>query len=175
MLIEDILGPGLDVVFCGTALGKASFAARAYYAHPRNRFWPTLHEMGLTLGEGPLAPGDYPRVRDFGIGLTDLCKTAAGNDNEIPRAAFAAEDLHRKMALHRPRILAFTSKTGGRIFLGSRAELGWQEPLAHGTRVYVLPSTSPTAQWQWAANKHHWRQLADAVASLRQRRKDCPT
>ena len=33
-LVPDLLAPGLDLVFCGTAPSPASFKARAYYANP---------------------------------------------------------------------------------------------------------------------------------------------
>ena len=65
----------MRVVFCGTAPGAASARAGAYYAGPGNRFWATLPEVGLT----PilLAPAEFPRLADFGIGLTDVSKTAS--------------------------------------------------------------------------------------------------
>ena len=47
-LVPDLLAPGLDLVFCGTAPSPASFKARAYYANPGNAFWPTLNAVGLT-------------------------------------------------------------------------------------------------------------------------------
>jgi hypothetical protein len=31
-LIEDLLQPGLRIVFCGTALGRTSYERKAYYA-----------------------------------------------------------------------------------------------------------------------------------------------
>ena len=161
MLIEDVLAPGLRVAFCGTALGRTSHAARAYYAHKRNSFWTILHEAGFTLDR--MRPEDYRRVLDYGIGLTDLNKTEFGNDHQLSRAAFDRDGLRRKIELYQPAVLAFTSKTAGRIFCGARAELGWQPAAIGATRLYVLPSTSPAAQWQWAANKHYWRTLAEAV------------
>ena len=46
--LPDVLRPDLDVVFVGTAAGRRSAAVGAYYAHPGNRFWKTLHSTGLT-------------------------------------------------------------------------------------------------------------------------------
>ena len=80
-LVPDVLQPGLAVVFCGTALGRESFRQRAYYAHPGNRFWRTLHNVGLTPYQ--ILPKEYPIVTRFGIGLTDVCKTSYGNDIDI--------------------------------------------------------------------------------------------
>jgi TDG/mug DNA glycosylase family protein len=89
-IVGDVLRSGLLVVFCGTALGRASANAKAYYAHPRNLFWTTLHNIGLTKADRPLTPSEYMRVLEFGIGLTDLCKVAFGNDSDLRGTAFDA-------------------------------------------------------------------------------------
>jgi hypothetical protein len=70
MVLPDVLGPGLRVVFCGTAVGSASAKRGAYYAGPGNKFWPTLHAIGLTPRR--LMPEEFRSVLDYGIGLTDL-------------------------------------------------------------------------------------------------------
>ena len=165
MLIDDVLADGLRIVFCGTALGNASLRAGAYYAHPRNLFWPTLYAVGLTPGAAPLAPAQFRDVLRFGIGLTDLCKHHSGNDNQLPAGAFDNAALTAKILRYRPRILAFTSKAGGRAFCGARTTLGWQDMTIGETRIYVLPSTSPNARWQWEGHKWHWEALAAAAAS----------
>ena len=167
ILINDILRPGLGVVFCGTALGRASLKAGAYYANPRNRFWGILHQTGLTPGSAPLLPQNYKDVVQFGIGLTDLCKTNFGNDADLRRADFDIAALREKVSLHEPKFLALTSKNAGRILCGPRTELGLQEVRIGTTQIYVLPSTSPAAQWQWAVHVHHWYELADLVKALK--------
>jgi double-stranded uracil-DNA glycosylase len=128
-IIDDVLQPNLRVVFCGTALGNASAMAKAYYAHPRSLFWDTLHEIGLTWADAPLLPHEYRRALDFGIGLTDLCKSASGNDADLPPGAFDVHALREKIDQCRPLFLAFTSKRAGRAFCGSKVELGWQQRL----------------------------------------------
>ena len=47
-ILPDVLESGLDLVLCGTAAGRKSAEMLAYYAKPGNRFWPTLHAVGLT-------------------------------------------------------------------------------------------------------------------------------
>jgi double-stranded uracil-DNA glycosylase len=165
-LVPDVLRPDLRVVFCGTALGRASAEAKAYYAHPRNVFWSILHETGLTFAGRPLTPSEYLRVLEFGVGLTDLCKSMFGNDNDLPHKAFDIDALRNKVEDYRPAVLAFTSKKAGQAFCGPRAVLGWQDNVFPRTRVYILPSTSPSARWQWVENKFHWRILADQVNGL---------
>lgn len=165
VLVDDVLATGLRVVFCGTALSRVSAQAKAYYAHPRNLFWPTLHAEGFTPGERALQPAEYVRVLDFGIGLTDLCKFASGNDNELPRNAFDVGALRDKVLHFQPEVLAFTSKTAGLAFCGRGTGLGWQPMTIGTTKLYVLPSTSPNARWQWPVHRAHWRILAKAVGA----------
>ena len=94
-LIPDLLAPGLDLVFCGTAPSPASYKARAYYANPGNAFWPTLHAVGLTRER--LAPQRYRELLAWGLGLTDLNKTEVGSDHELTPAAMDAASLHAKL------------------------------------------------------------------------------
>ena len=59
-VLPDVLGPGLRIVFCGSAAGAVSARVGAYYAGPGNRFWPTLHRVGLT--PRLLAPAEFRTV-----------------------------------------------------------------------------------------------------------------
>ena len=138
--VPDVLAEGLRVVFCGTALGFASAANRAYYAHPGNLFWKTLYRTGLTPSQ--LKPQEYTRALEYGIGLTDLCKHAYGLDTQLPKGALDAESLREKMARFRPGMLAFTSKTAAAAFMGKgtgKLPYGLQEERFGATRLFVLP------------------------------------
>ena len=95
-LVPDLLAPGLDLVFCGTAPSPASFKARAYYANPGNAFWATLHAVGLTPER--FAPQRYPELLACGIGLTDLNKTEYGSDHELSAKAMDAQVAARQAA-----------------------------------------------------------------------------
>ncbi|UDF04548.1 mismatch-specific DNA-glycosylase [Asticcacaulis sp. AND118] len=163
-LVPDLLRPGLKLVFCGTALGRVSAERRAYYAHPGNFFWRTLHSVGLTPVR--IAPADYPRLLDFGIGLTDLCKAHYGNDVDLPPEAWDAEALRARIAVNAPRHLAFTSKTAASVFLGrptGQIALGLQPETAGATALWVLPSPSGQARRFW--DETVWRDLARAVSA----------
>ena len=107
-LVPDLLAPGLDLVFCGTAPSPASFKARAYYANPGNAFWATLHAVGLTPER--FTPQRYPELLAWRIGLTDLNKTEYGSDHELTPAAMDATSLHAKL-----RKLFDASKQRGKI------------------------------------------------------------
>jgi len=162
LILPDVLAPGLRVVFCGTAPGTRSAREGAYYAHPGNHFWRTLFAVGLT--PRLLAPAEFRDVLQFGIGLTDVAKHHFGSDAELPRTAFDAASLHRKLARFRPRIVAFTSKNAARagLALGSR-DIGYgeQSVTIAQTRVFVLTSPSGQARGFWDIEP--WRQLAQAA------------
>jgi len=158
--LPDLLAPGLRLLVCGSAAGTVSARAGAYYAHPRNRFWPTLHAIGLT--PEPLAPAEYARLLDLGIGLTDMAKAAVGRDDQLPPGAYDGRRLRRLLARFRPRVLAFNGKAPAAAFLGERAPAyGRQAEDTEGAAVFVLPSTSPAALYYWDVT--HWQAMAACV------------
>jgi TDG/mug DNA glycosylase family protein len=146
-ILPDVLAPGLRVVFCGTAPGTASARAGAYYAGPGNRFWTTLYEIGLT--PTLLAPGDYARLPDVGLGLTDISKTASGSDAEVGSRGFDRLRLAAAVAAIAPAHLAFNGKNAARAALGRPVVYGPQAETIGGASVWVLPSTSGAARGFW--------------------------
>ena len=158
-ILPDILEPGLDIVFCGMAPSRVSAARGAYYAHPGNRFWPTLFEIGLT--PRLLAPEEFRLLPQWGIGLTDVNKTEIGRDIELTKAAHDPEGVRNRVLKFRPRFLATTSKTAGQLILDSACGYGLQDATIGATRIVVLPSTSGAARGFWDIGP--WRDLAMAV------------
>ena len=156
-VLADVLSPKLAVVFCGTAAGAASAAANAYYAKPGNKFWRTLHEIGLTPRQ--LDPHECWRVNRYGIGLTDLAKSVAGNDSVLKPGDFDVKALQRKVAKFRPAVLAFTSKRAGNEYFGYSVEYGLQREQLAQSRIFVLNSTSGQATAHWN-NAQKWHELA---------------
>ena len=146
-VLPDVLAPDLRVVFCGSAAGTASARAGAYYAGPGNRFWPTLHEVGLT--PHPLAPRDFPIVIDYGIGLTDLAKYKFGPDMSLSSAADDPAALRTKILRHRPRTVAFVGKRAAAVVLARRVGYGRQPETIGTTTIHVLPSPSGAARAFW--------------------------
>lgn len=158
-LVPDVLEPGLSVVFCGTAPSAASFERLAYYAKPGNRFWPTLHAVGLTPRQ--LVPEEFRSVTEFGIGLTDLCKHVYGQDASLVGTDFDPDALREKIVHHAPEILALTSKTAAQHLLGHPVAYGFQDETIGDTRLFVLPSTSGLATRYW--DESFWQQLASRL------------
>jgi TDG/mug DNA glycosylase family protein len=158
-ILPDVLAPGLRVVFCGTAPGAASARAGAYYAGPGNRFWTTLHEVGLT--PVLLHPAEFSRLPEFGIGLTDISKTASGSDQEVGRRGIDPARLTAAITTASPANLAFNGKNAARGALGRPVDYGPQDEEVGGATVWVLPSTSGAARGFWDIEP--WRELAAAT------------
>ncbi|MGH2957850.1 MAG: mismatch-specific DNA-glycosylase [Solirubrobacterales bacterium] len=160
-LLSDVLRPGLKVVFCGTALGTKSAQRRAYYAGPGNSFWRTLHEVGLTPRQ--LVPSEYRALLENGIGLTDLCKTRSGSDDDVGTEGFDVPRLIAEIEANSPPWIAFNGKNAARGALGRAVDYGIQKERLGGARAFVLPSTSGAARRYWDPGK--WRELADLLTA----------
>ncbi len=155
-VLPDILAPGLDIVFCGTAVGTVSAQRGAYYAGPGSMFWPTLHAVGLTPRR--LQPEEYREVLAFGLGLTDLVKAVSGVDTQLSKHHFDRDRLRATILRYAPKILAFTSKRAGSEFLGRPVGYGLLLEKVGDTALFVLPSPSGAARRWW--NVSHWQELA---------------
>jgi TDG/mug DNA glycosylase family protein len=164
-VLPDLLRPGLRLVFCGTGAGPVSAKLGLYYAAPGNRFWPTLHRVGLT--PTLFAPSQYPDLLPLGIGLTDVAKLAWGLDSDLPAdelGPLARARLLEKIERLAPRVLAFTSKRAARAALGRVTSYGAQTPLLGQTLPWVLPSTSGLARGSW--DEAPWQELGERVRAL---------
>ncbi len=166
-ILPDVLRPGLKVVFCGTAAGTASHKAGAYYAGPGNRFWPTLHKIGLTKTQ--FRPTEFRDLLGQGIGLTDLSKTASGSDIDLPLGAFDVERFRASILVAAPRVLAFNGIKAARTFLGiAKGPIAYgigSWPVAPGMPpIAVLPSTSGAASGSWSIAP--WEALAAYISGI---------
>jgi len=141
--VPDVLGPGLEVVFCGINPGRVSAAAAAHFANPRNDFWRLLHEAGFTprLYE----PSEQFDLLELGIGVTNAASRTTKGSGDLRRADFAGsrERLERLALELRPRAIALVGKEAYRGTFGERAELGPQQRTIDDVGLFVLPSTSP--------------------------------
>jgi double-stranded uracil-DNA glycosylase len=168
-IVPDLLRPGLDLVICGTAPSAVSAARKAYYAHPGNRFWAILAETGLTPRR--FRPEEYPLLEALGIGFTDMCKTASGQDDALPRGGFDRLRLASAMRRYRPQLLAFSSKRAASEFLGlptGRIAYGLAPAVPDMPPIFVVPSTSGLARRAWDAAP--WHAMAQRVLTSRESR-----
>jgi double-stranded uracil-DNA glycosylase len=164
--LPDVLGPGLEVVFCGINPGRVSAAAGAHFANPRNDFWRLLHDAGFT--PRLLEPAEQRALLDYGCGVTNAAYRTTPGSGDLRRADFegSAERLARIAGELRPRVIAFVGKEAYRGAFGERPELGLQERRLGETRLHVLPSTSPAnAAVPYAERLRWFRDLRELLNS----------
>jgi double-stranded uracil-DNA glycosylase len=164
VILPDLLANNLDLVIVGTAAGRVSAKRGLYYAGPGNRFWRTLHEVGLTPTE--LQPDDYAKLLHYGIGLTDLAKGACGDDSNLKPADFDRMRLRAVIKTRSPRLVAFNGKTAAaRYFDVPTAQINYgRQPDTIGqTAVYVCSSTS-AANGHWSCEA--WQDLGRTVGKV---------
>lgn len=160
--VPDVLGPGVRVVFCGINPGRASAAAGAHFANPRNDFWRLLHAAGFT--PRVLEPQEAADLLPLGIGLTNAARRTTRGSNELRKADYtgAAERLEEIARTLEPVVIAFVGKAAYNGTFGQRAEHGAQERRLGGTALFVLPSTSPAnAAVPWEERLRCFRTLRD--------------
>jgi double-stranded uracil-DNA glycosylase len=160
--LPDQLQPHLRLVFVGTAASQRSADLGHYYAHPGNRFWRTIHEVGITPRR--YAPHEFSELLKLGIGFTDLCKLGAGMDHQALAFPIDIPAFREKMRRYRPNTIAFTSKKAASLFYGrptTAIALGKQQPQQGFPDVLVLASPSGAASGSWSVQP--WQELADSI------------
>ena len=162
--LPDQLQDHLRLVFVGTAAGQRSADLGHYYAHPGNRFWRTIHEVGITPRR--YQSPEFPGLLKLGIGFTDMCKAGAGMDHEALNFPIDVPAFREKMLRYRPKTIAFTSKKAASLFYGRPTKalaLGRQPPLEDFPIIFVLASPSGAASGLWSVQP--WRELADSIGA----------
>ena len=100
------------MVFCGINPGRASAAARAPFANPRNDFWRLLHASGFT--PRLLEPQEFRELPRYGIGLTNAARRTTRGSSDLRAADFAG-------ARERIETIATDLRPGSIGFVGKAA------------------------------------------------------
>lgn len=155
--LTDMLKNGLNIVFCGTAVGNKSAQSGAYYASRSNAFWKVLAQTGLTKVE--ILPSDYKKLFKYSIGLTDINKTESGMDKDVELNDDTDVTILRfKILKYAPKILAFTSKEAAKVFFRTKnVQYGLQPQSIGNTKIYICPSTSGAARGHFDIK--YWSEL----------------
>jgi double-stranded uracil-DNA glycosylase len=88
------------VLFLRQRPGDAVSAGWRLLGGRGNQFWSTLHEVSLT--PAVLRPEEYSLLLDYGIGLTDICKSRSGSDDEVGRDGFDVPRLIAELERYSP-------------------------------------------------------------------------
>ena len=149
--LPPVIARGTRLVVLGSFPGAASLAARQYYAHPRNQFWPLVSALwGVDLAALPY-PARLALLRQRGLGLWDVyasCLRTGSLDSAIEDAALNDLASLRRRA---PALQA-VAHNGGESARSMRITAGL------GLPVTRLPSTSPAnASWSFERKLGAWR------------------
>jgi TDG/mug DNA glycosylase family protein len=141
--IDDVMAPGLWVLFCGINPGLWSAARNQHFARPGNRFWPALHRSGFT--PVLLGPDRQQELLGYGLGITNLAARCTARAAELTPAELrqGAGILEEKVRRFGPAWLGVVGITAYRTaFDRPRAVLGPQEERVGEAPVWVLPNPS---------------------------------
>ena len=152
--VPDVLAPGLACIFCGINPGRASAAAAAHFANPRNDFWRLLHDAGFT--PRLLEPSEQFELLSFGYGVTNAAARTTPGSGDLRRGDFDVASFEDRIRAVAPRAVAFVGKEAYRGLYGERPAFGPQHRPIGSTGLFVLPSTSPANAAVSYAERLHW-------------------
>ena len=141
--VEDVLRPGLDILFVGINPGLYTAAIGHHFGRPGNRFWPALSASGLL--RAPLTAWESERLLESNIGITNVVRRATASADELAKGELVrgARVLTAKILRAKPRIAAFLGLGLYRdAFDRPRAGLGPQEERIGRTSLWVFPNPS---------------------------------
>lgn len=153
--LAPVAGPGARLLVLGSFPSVASLAARQYYAHPRNQFWPLLSAIWGLAGEHALNALPYaerlPIAIAHGLAIWDVyagCERQGSLDSAIAHARL--NDLAG--LIQRMPTLQGIAHNGGE----SARHIKVTQAL--GLPVFKLPSTSPAnASWSFERKLAAWQ------------------
>ena len=147
--VEDLVGPGLRLLFVGINPGLWTAATQTHFAHPGNRFYPALLAAGII--ERPIDRGagmtedDRRYVIERGIGITNVVHRATAKASELTKEEFreGGDLLRRFVRQHHPPVVAIAGITAYRTAFGfPKAVMGEQTDGFEGARLWVIPNPS---------------------------------
>lgn len=177
--IDDILPAdpsGLKMLIVGINPGLWTAAVNAPFARPGNRFWPSLHQAGLTDHQVDASRGltasDEQQLLSRGIGLTNLVGRATVRADELSKEELrdGAAHLVTRVAQLRPRVVAIAGITSFRVgYSQPKAIFGEQDTTLidgwpDGVDLHVVPQPSGlNAHYQVADLALIWREVWESI------------
>jgi double-stranded uracil-DNA glycosylase len=159
--LAPIVGPASRVLILGTLPGERSLAAGAYYAHPRNQFWPIMASL---FGEDPGAdPAERAAfVLRHRLALWDVLHSAEREgslDVDIKQAV--PNDFAATLAAYPAiRVIALNG-TKARDLFDRQCWPSLAPELQARLTVYGLPSTSPAHTMAFERKLAAWSIVRD--------------
>ncbi len=144
----------LNLLIVGVNPGLWTAAVNAPFAYPGNRFWPSLDRAGIISPAIDCSTGmsdaDEQRLRDLGIGITNLVPRATARADELDKADLidGAKRVVKLTNQLQPKRVAVAGITAFRTgFENRQAKLGKQDTaqIAHWPEhipLWVVPQPS---------------------------------
>ncbi len=153
--VDDLVGPGLKLLFVGINPGLWTAAVNTHFAHPANRFYPALARAGISAYEIDRAAGmsaaDRAGLIARGVGITNLVRRATARADELSREELreGGERLLGFVAEQRPAVVAIAGITAYRDAFGERRAAAGRQPETlesaarwSGAALWVVPNPS---------------------------------
>jgi len=148
MMLPDLVGPGVRLLFVGINPGMRTVEVGAHFAGRSNRFYPALFRAGIldhrVDSTDGLLEADREHILGRGVGITSLVARGTARADELANEELVAAlpDLRARIAEYRPAVAAFLGVTAYRIaFQQPKAGVGPQPPIGE-TAVWVVPNPS---------------------------------
>jgi TDG/mug DNA glycosylase family protein len=165
--LRDRIRPGVHVLFVGINPGVRSALTGHHFAGYSNRFWKLLYEAGLV--PQPIGYEDDDRLPGWGFGITNIVPRPTPGIDTLTTAEYVEgrARLRRKIARHRPRVVAMVGVTVFRAMFPERKgplALGLQPERICDAAVFVLPNPSGrNAHFSYAEMLDAFRRLRTSV------------
>ena len=153
--VDDLVGPGLKLLFVGINPGLWTAAVNTHFAHPTNRFYPALAAAGISGYEldrvAGMSDADRAHLVARGIGITNLVGRATARASELSPEELreGGERLLRFVAEYRPAVVAIAGITAYRDAFGERGAVLGRQPETlesagrwSGAALWVVPNPS---------------------------------
>lgn len=147
--VDDLVGPGLRLLFVGINPGLWTAATQTHFAHPGNRFYPALLEAGII--DRPIdrrtgmSDDDRAALVRRGIGITNVVARATAKASELADEELRAGGVRLRQFVgeHRPRVVAIAGITAYRTAFGQPKAVPGEQPEAfEDARLFVVPNPS---------------------------------
>jgi TDG/mug DNA glycosylase family protein len=171
--VDDLIGPGVRLLFVGINPGLWTAATNTHFCHPSNRFYPALRAAGLidwgvdsNIG---MSVEERDRLLGSGIGITNLVARATVRASQLTPSELrqGAARLQRTVAEVEPDVVAVAGVTAYRTAFGRPgATLGPQPESMGESGVWVVPNPSGLNAHETIESLAHWYRQVGAAAGL---------
>ena len=146
--VDDLVGPGLRLLFVGINPGLWTAATGTHFAHPGNRFYPALLRAGvierqIDRGAG-MDAADREHLVGRGIGITNLVARATARAAELrrPSCTLAGSGSWRSSSATSPSWSPSPASPPTAPRSAPKAVLGRQPESFAGAELWIVPNPS---------------------------------